>query len=175
MSEQAGCAKPTGHAGYSRPMPSRRRATASGRACAPRPKRTAGKPCCRPGLDTELASGVWERLQSVEALDARLWTTLEHRGLLPAPEGGSSPPARILGKSLILAVARMCEFEKGYALRSIPAAFKHLESHREQLQINDRDALLRAVHKLGQDESNINDAPDSVLTLAAARAFSTRF
>jgi len=31
------------------------------------------------------------------------------------------------------------------------------------------------VHKLGQDESNINDAPDSVLTLAAARAFSTRF
>ena len=69
----------------------------------------------------------------------------------------------------------MYESEKGYALRSIPAALEHLEIHCQELQINDRRAIFRAVRRLGQDDSSIEDAPDSALTLAAVRAFSTRF
>jgi hypothetical protein len=82
---------------------------------------------------------------------------------------------RTLGRSLILAVARMYETEKGYALRSIPAALKHLRRHCKDLKINDRSAIFLAVRNLGYDDSSLYDAPDPTLTLTAADTFSTRF
>lgn len=82
---------------------------------------------------------------------------------------------RILGKSLILAVARMYETEKAYALRSIPAAFKYLEAHREDLQVHNRRAIIQATRKLGRDDRDLHNASDSALTLAVVHAFSSRF
>ena len=128
-------------------------------------------------LDNIVGWGIVHDVFEAEEASTILTLVGQHAGAINEATFGAyfGSLQRILGKSLILAVARMYESEKGYALRSIPAAFKHLECHCEELQINDRHAMLRAVRKLGQDDSSIKDAPDSVLTLATVRAFSTRF
>src|SRR2546425_7897089 len=65
---------------------------------------------------------------------------------------------RMLGRSLILAVARMYETEKAYALRSLPAAFKHMRTHTNQLKVNDREAILHALRNLGRSTSDLDRA-----------------
>jgi len=82
---------------------------------------------------------------------------------------------RILGRSLLLAVARMYETEKAYALRSLPAAFKHLRTYGHQLKVNDREVIRLAFLKLGESISVIAAADDLVVTATLADAFEKRF
>lgn len=124
-------------------------------------------------LDEIVGWGVVHDVFEAEEASALLTFIGQHAAAINAASFGAyfGSLQRILGKSLILAVARMYEVEKKYPLRSIPAALKHLEAKRETLVVRDPQALRRAIKDLGRDERCIQDASHSALTLATVHAF----
>jgi hypothetical protein len=127
-------------------------------------------------LDEIVGWGIVHDVFEAEEASALLAFVGEHAGAINNATFGAffSSVQRILGKSLILSVARMYEVEKGYPLRSIPAALKHLESQRDALPVNDRQAILLAVRKLQPDHPPMDGISDSVLTQAAVQTFQGR-